>query len=48
LITFLQKASWILVVFFAVLIGFYVLSMVFISEARSEFVVGILDFSFVG
>lgn len=48
MITFLQKASWILVVFFAVLIGFYALSMVFISEARSEFVVGILDSSFLG
>lgn len=48
MIKFIQKASWILVVFLAVLIGFYALSMAFITDARNEFVVGILESSFLG
>jgi len=43
-----QKASWALLVFFAVIIGFYALSMAFISNTRNEFVISILEFSFLG
>ena len=43
-----QKASWGLLVFFAVLIGIYALSVAFIPITRSDFVVQILEFSFLG
>ncbi len=48
LIKYIQKASWALVVFFAVIIGFYALSMAFITDARNDFVLGILESSFLG
>lgn len=44
----IQTASWIFVVFLAVIIGFYSLAMAFITDARNEFVVGILEASFLG
>lgn len=44
----IQKASWILLTFLAVLIGIYALSIAFISNSRSEFVINILEYSFLG
>ncbi|MDG2089531.1 MAG: hypothetical protein P8J61_00225 [Gammaproteobacteria bacterium] len=48
MIKIIQKASWVLVVFFAIIVGLYVLSLVFIADSRNEFVAGMLDSSFLG